>query len=120
FRRISPRYLSTMGIPLLRGRLLSHHDGPDAPPVILIDETLASQYWPHEDPMGRRMRVWGVYRQVVGIVGPVRHYGVEKKPEPTIYAPFEQMPDRAMALAVRSTLDTRAVVNAVKQTVWSV
>jgi len=120
FRRISPRYLTTMGIALLRGRLLSDRDGREAPPVILIDETLARQYWPNQDPIGRRMRLWGQYREVVGIVGAVRHYGLEKQPEPTIYAPFEQMTDKAMALAVRTTMDTPAVVQAVKQAVWSV
>ena len=120
FRRVSADYLRTMGIVLLRGRMLSDRDGRDAPPVILIDETLARQYWPDENPIGRRMRLWGVYREVAGIVGAVRHYGLEKQPEPTIYAPFEQMPDREMALAVRTTMDTQAVVNAVKQAVWSV
>ena len=120
FRRISPRYPETMGIPLLRGRTLSQRDGPDAPPVILIDETLARQYWPNEDPIGRRMRLWGRFREIVGIVGPVHHYGLEKQPEPTIYAPFEQMTDKSMALAVRTTMDTEAVVKAVKQAVWSV
>ncbi len=120
FRRISPGYPATMGIGLLRGRMLSEHDGPVAPPVILIDETLARQYWPHEDPMGRRMRLWGQFRQIVGIVGAVHHYGLEKQPEPTIYAPFEQMPNQAMALAVRTTVATGAAVKAVKQAVWSV
>jgi putative ABC transport system permease protein len=120
FRRISPRYLNTMGIALLRGRLLSDRDVREAPPVILIDETLAHQYWPDENPIGRRMRLWGEFREVVGIVGQVHHYGLEKQPEPTIYAPFEQMTDRAMALAVRTTMDTQAVVRAVKQAVWSV
>ena len=120
FRRISPQYLNTMGIPLLRGRPLSDRDGPDAPLVILIDETLAHQYWPAEDPIGRRMLLWRRFREVVGIVGQVHHYGLEKQPEPTIYAPFEQMTDKAMALAVRTTMDTQAVVKAVKQAVWSV
>jgi putative ABC transport system permease protein len=120
FRRISPRYLNTMGIPLLAGRLLSDRDVRDAPLVILIDETLARQYWPNQNPIGRRMRLWGQFREVVGIVGQVHHYGLEKQPEPTIYAPYEQMPDRAMALAVRTTLETQAVVKAVKQAVWSV
>ncbi len=120
FRRISPGYLSTMGIALRKGRLLSDRDGPEAPPVILIDETLANQYWPNENPIGRRMRMWGKYREVVGIVGQVHHYGLEKQPEPTIYAPFEQMPDKAMALAVRTTMETQAVVKAVKEAVWSV
>jgi putative ABC transport system permease protein len=120
FRRISPRYLSTMGIALLRGRMLSERDGRDAPPVILIDETLAHQYWPNENPLGRRMRLWGEFREVVGIVSQVHHYGLEKQPEPTIYAPYEQMTDKAMALAVRTTIDTQGVVKAVKQAVWSV
>src|ERR1022692_2955153 len=120
FRRISPLYLNTMGIALLRGRLLSDRDVADAPQVILIDETLAHQYWPNENPIGRRMRLWGEFREVVGIVGQVHHYGLEKQPEPTIYAPYEQMPDKAMALAVRTTMDTQAVVKAVKQAVWSV
>ena len=120
FRRISPRYLNTMGVPLLQGRLLSDRDADGTPLVILIDETLARQYWPNENPIGRRMRLWGEFREVVGIVGQVHHYGLEKQPEPTIYAPYEQMPDKAMALAVRTTMDTLAVVKAVKQAVWSV
>jgi len=120
FRRVSPRYFNTMGIPLLRGRLLSDHDGPEAPPAILIDETLARQYWPNQNPIGGRIRLWGKFREVVGIVGQVHHYGLEKEPAPTIYAPFEQMPDRAMALAVRTTMETGTVVSAVKQAVWSV
>jgi putative ABC transport system permease protein len=109
-----------MGIPLLRGRTLSARDVRDAPPVILIDETLAHQCWPHQNPLGQRMRLWGAFREVVGVVGQVHHYGLEKQPQPTIYAPYEQMTDKAMALAVRTTMDTPAVVNAVKQAVWSV
>jgi putative ABC transport system permease protein len=76
---------------------------PRRPPVILIDETLARQYWPNENPIGQRMRLWGQFRQVVGIVSQVHHYGLDKQPEPTIYAPYEQMADKAMALAVRTT-----------------
>jgi len=120
FRRVSPRYFHTMGIPLLAGRLLSDRDVATAPMVILIDETLARQYFPNENPIGRRMKLWGEFRQVVGIVGPVHHYGLEKAAEPTIYAPFEQMPNKAMALAVRTTMDTEAMVKAVKRAVWSV
>ncbi len=120
FRRISPRYLNTMGIPLLRGRMLSDRDGVNAPPAILIDETLERQYFPNENPIGRRMLLWGEYREIAGIVGQVHHYGLDKEPEPTIYAPFEQMPDKAMAIAVRTTMDTAAVVKAVKHAVWSV
>jgi putative ABC transport system permease protein len=120
FRRVSPRYFRTMGISLVNGRLLSDRDGPDAPPVILIDETLARQYFPNQNPIGRRMQLWGEFRQIAGIVSQVHHYGLEKEPEPTIYAPFKQMPDKAMVLAVRTTIETGAVVKAVKEAVWSV
>jgi putative ABC transport system permease protein len=120
FRRISPGYPTTMGIPLLRGRMLSDHDAGDAPPVILIDETLARQYWPNENPLGRRLRLFGMLCEIVGVVGQVHHYGLEKQPEPTIYASYEQVPDKAMALAVRTTRDPAAVVKAVKEAVWSV
>ena len=120
FRRVSPQYFNTMGIALLQGRLLSDRDVRDTPPVILIDETLARQYWPNQNPIGRRMRLWDEFREVVGIVSQVHHYGLEKEPEPTIYAPYEQMPNKAMALAVRTGVETQAVVKAVKQAVWSV
>jgi putative ABC transport system permease protein len=120
FRRVSPRYFETLGIALLRGRPLSDRDTREAPPVILIDETMAHQYWAGENPIGQRLRLWGQFREIVGIVSPVRHYSLEKQPEPTIYAPFEQMPDQAMALAVRTTMGTETMVKAVKQAVWSV
>lgn len=120
FRRVSPGYFKTMGIALFSGRTFSERDVRDAPQVLVVDETLARQYWPHENPIGRRMRLWGEYRQIVGVVGPVHHYGLEKQAEPTIYAPFEQMPNKAMTLAARTNMDTQAVVRSVKRAVLSI
>ena len=120
FRRVSPQYCYSMGIPLRRGRALSDHDAAGAPLVVLIDETFEHQYFPNEDPIGRRLLLWGLWRQVVGVVGQVHHYGLDKQPEPTIYAPFEQMADKAMALVVRTSAGTQSTVDAVKQAVWAV
>ena len=120
FRRVSGSYFHTLGITLERGRLISERDVREAPPVILIDQTFAHAYFPGQDPIGHRMRLWGQFRQIVGVVSPVRHYGLDRQPEPTIYAPFAQMPNKSMALAVRTTMDTQAMVKAVKQAVWSV
>jgi predicted permease len=120
FRRVSPRYFDTIGIPLHSGRQLSAHDVESAPPVVLVDESLVHQYFPHEDPIGKRLRIWGEWRQIVGVVGQVHHYGLDKLAEPTIYAPFEQMANQSMALVVRTTASTPAVVQAVKKAVWSV
>lgn len=120
FRRVSASYFAAIGIPLIAGRTLSMGDGPNAPLVVMIDQTLARRYFGKEDPIGRRLRLWGEWRQVVGVVSEVHHYGLDKLAEPTIYAPFEQMPNKAMALVVRTNLDTAAVVRSVKQAVWSV
>jgi ABC-type lipoprotein release transport system permease subunit len=87
--------------------------------VVLSDKTLAHQYFLNENPIGQRIRLRGEPREIVGIVGSVRHYGLERTPKPTIYAPFEQIPDKAMAVTVRTTMDTQAVARAVKQAVWS-
>ena len=120
FRRVSPRYFDTMGIALRSGRELSAHDVDGAPMVVLVDETFAHQYFPHEEAVGRRIRLWGEMRQIVGIVSQVHHYGLDKLPEPTIYGPYEQMPDQSMVLVLRTTADTKGVVEAVKRAVWSV
>jgi putative ABC transport system permease protein len=120
FRRVSPQYCDTIGIPQRRGIALSDHDVEGAPLVVLVDETLAHQYFPNEDPIGQRLRLWGQWRQVVGIVGQVHHYGLDKQPEPTIYAPFEQMADKSMVLVVRTAAPTQSMVKAVKKAVWSV
>ncbi len=120
FRQISAGYFKTLGVTLLRGRAISDRDLRDAPPVVLIDEPLARQYWPHEDPLGRRIRLWGEFRQVVGVINQVHHYSLERAPEPTIYAPFEQMPNKEMTLVVRTGMDKQAAVRTVKQAVFSV
>jgi putative ABC transport system permease protein len=120
FRRVSAQYCDTMGIPLRGGRALSDHDADGAPLVVLIDETFEHQYFPNQDPIGQRLRLWGDWRQVVGVVGQVHHYGLDKQPEPTIYAPFEQMTDKAMVLVVRTTAETQSTVEAVKRAVWAV
>ncbi len=54
---VSPEYFRTMGIPLLRGREFDSRDRPDSPPVIIINQTVATDYWPDEDPIGKRMVV---------------------------------------------------------------
>ena len=120
FRRVSASYFRTMRIPLIAGRFLSDRDVRNAPPVLVVDETLAHQYWPKENPLGRHLNIWGQPREIVGVVAAVRHYGLDKQAEPTIYAPYLQMPKDRMALAIRSASDTRGMVNAAKRAVWAV
>lgn len=120
FRRVSPGYFKTIGIPLTEGRLFTERDNVDAPRVIVIDQAMALRYFPNERPIGRRIRMWGQFRQIVGVVGPVHHYGLDRPPEPTIYAPFEQMPNKSMVVVVRTSLSTQSATQAVKQAIWQI
>ena len=127
YRVVSPGYFRAMGITLQRGRLLDAHDGPDSQPVILINQRLAEQYWPGEEPIGKRLKIGPVdspnqWLTVVGIVNNVRQTGLyEQKHE--IYVPYAQERRVFMAprdLVVSTKGDAASVVGAVRQAVWSV
>ena len=93
-RSVAGDYFKVMGIPLQRGRALTRDDRADAPPVGVINESMARQYFGDEDPLGRRIR-WardeGVsWITIVGVVGDIRHFGLAKGEEPAIYTPYAQ------------------------------
>ncbi len=97
-----PGYLSAMQIPLHRGRFFTKLDAEHAPPVIVIDEDFAREYFPKQDPMGKRIHV-GILNtepEIIGIVGHVKHWGLDTDGDsqhPILaqaYMPFTQIPDR--------------------------
>ncbi len=105
FRSISPEYVRVMGIPLLRGREFSDADHEGAPRVVLINETMAKKYWPNTDPIGHRVKETSneqVWREIVGIVGSVRHRERGREPEPEMFVPWSQRPDATLNMAVRT------------------
>jgi putative ABC transport system permease protein len=112
FQTISPGYLKALRVAVLRGRALTDADGPEAPPVVLVSQSLAAVFWPGDDPVGRRIRLDGgeAWRTVVGVVADVKQYWHDREPRPTLYVPHLQSPRRDLFLFVRSSLDTRAVV----------
>src|SRR5271157_4675438 len=94
---ISPSYFGTMGIPLLKGRVFTNHDNADGPRVVMIDETLAREFFPNQDPVGRHLQLPDATRparEIVGVVGGVRDTGFDQQPRPTIYFPYLQSPDQ--------------------------
>ncbi|HWX41786.1 MAG TPA: ABC transporter permease [Blastocatellia bacterium] len=104
---ISAGYFSAMGVPLLEGRSFSNLDGPDSPRVAIINSTMARRYWPGEDPVGRHVRLkesgpGSDPISIVGIVGDVRHWGLESSVKPEAYLPFQQEPVSRMFMVVRS------------------
>lgn len=123
---ITPGFLSTMDVPLRRGRVFDQRDASSSPAVIIINEAMARRFWPNQDPIGVRIThelsiVPGqaTTREIVGIVGNVRHFGLEQTPEAQMYIPHGQMPWPSMAVVVRSGLDRQQIVEPIRRAVWS-
>ena len=124
FRAISEDYFQTANIPLLKGRFFSQQERDDSQPVIVINETMAKQIWPGEEPLGKRV---GDERKstVIGVVGDVKNYGLLRNSHAEMYAPYtmkEFWPDMRwnMRLLVRSTLSSDALVPAIRREVQAV
>jgi putative ABC transport system permease protein len=98
YRMISPDYFRVLGIALRRGRTFAPTDRSGAAPVAIVNETLARQFFGGRDPIGIRMRLDDGEKvprdvQVVGVVGDVRHFGLEREATIEIYVPMAQVPD---------------------------
>jgi putative ABC transport system permease protein len=122
---ISPGYLRLMGIPLVRGRFFRASDGPEAPPVILIDERLAALLWPNENPLGRRLRLdaWGEnapWATVAGVVGDVVNGWSDQTAQPAIYMPYTQHPPETTYFALRTSAEALALAPAARQAIHEV
>jgi predicted permease len=130
---VGPDYLRTMGIPLLRGRLLSRADTINSGLVVVIDSLLARTYFPDRDPLGQSLTIpnWGAARNVaariVGVAGHVEHYGLDGSvnEKPQIYYSFYQLPDEALptfrpqvTMVVRTPLPSAALMPALKAAVY--
>src|SRR5215213_204717 len=124
FRAVSDNYFETATIPLLRGRLFSKQEGDDNQPVVVINEAMAKQIWPDEDPIGKRIGD-DAPMTVIGVVGNVKNYGLLRPPAPELYALYTLKTFWAdmrwnMRLMVRSSLDDSNIAAAVRREVQTV
>ncbi len=108
YRPVSPGYFRTLGVPILRGREFARIDGPGATPVALVNEAFAARHFPGEDPVGRRIRVFRVSREIVGVAGDERFEGIEAGPAPAMYLPIDQNPQPSVAISIRTASDPLA------------
>jgi putative ABC transport system permease protein len=111
---ISPEYFRAMGIPLLQGRLFTDHDGPNAAPAVIINETLARRVFSGQNPTDQMVRVSGCggpndWCQVVGVVGDVHQHGLDAKPRLAAYVPYARDPWPFMVFVVRTGTETAAL-----------
>jgi putative ABC transport system permease protein len=118
-----PEYFRTMGIPLLRGRDFTDHDDLTSPPVIIVSETLAKKYFLDGDALGKHIAPGfsttggPSSREIVGIVGDVKHRGLRSNTLPEFYFPQAQMPVTSLTLVVRTSGDPHALVGSVRKEV---
>src|SRR5438105_2944438 len=121
-------YLSTLKVPLLRGRAFDERDTKDSPRVIIIDQAMAEQYFPGENPIGKRLGVdsgndneSNVMSEIVGVVARMRFHAIdEMAPLPVIYCSLGQAQRTSLALFVRSTMASAALERAVRDAVTSI
>jgi len=116
-RQITPDYLQTMRIPLLRGRVFNEQDIAGVKPVVIINQTVAQKYFPAQDAVGKHLANSRdkIEMEIVGIVGDVKFTGLNTPYIPEMYMPQAQNPAATMTLVVRSTSNAQPLIAAVRQ-----
>jgi putative ABC transport system permease protein len=122
FSVVTPRYFNAIGIPLTKGRYFTEGDGDEAPRVAIINDAVTSRFWPQEDPLGKKITIdfEREPREVVGVVGNVRHMGLDQQEPLQVYIPQPQIGGAAMYLVVRTTSDPLNLVPSVRAAVEAV
>ena len=119
---VSGHYFSAMEIPLRSGRFFNEQDNPTSPKVVIVDEYMARQLWPDQNPIGQRIHYGGVsdnepWETVVGVVGRVKQYTLDADSRIALYRPQTQYPTGTMNVVLRTGADPAALTSAVKQTI---
>jgi predicted permease len=121
---ISPDYLRTLGIPLIRGRNLLPSDHGQAPGVALVNQEFVRLFFPNEEPIGKRIQLYSStlerpnWNEIVGVVGHVRDSFDQRKNVPQAYEPFPQKISSVMTLVVRTKSDPSAFAPMLRGAVW--
>jgi putative ABC transport system permease protein len=122
FRIASPGYFEALRIPVIAGRPFGEQDHAAAPPVVIVNQAFVDRFLPGLAPLDQRVR-WGrtgPVAAVVGVIGSLRHRGLDDVPRPEIYVPYQQLQYGSMTLAVRAAGDPLTVAEAVKQAVYGI
>jgi len=132
YHQVSPGYFKTLGIPLIAGSEFQKEEDATRPGVAIISQTLARQFFPDEDPVGKRVSniargIGPLARylpqaneaEIVGVVGDVSNNGIKAAPEMAIYFPQAQFAYRSMNIVVRTQSNPMAMIGAIQKEVWS-
>ena len=120
---VTPDYFRAMGIRLVRGRVFTPQDDAKAPRVAIINETMARQFFPNEDPIGKRINITNgpdTWRQIIGIVGDIKQYGVDKATSAQSYEPLAQVPFSSLNVVIRTKGSPAGLLGALRPAVYAV
>ena len=130
FQPVGADYFKTVGVQLVNGRAFTPQDDQDHPGVAIVNEAFVRQYFPGENPLGRRLRpgppgrIWDQKRltsfEIVGVVRDVKFAGLAAASEPAYYLPASQAPLGDMTILVHTTSDPKSIVAGLRQAVWSI
>jgi predicted permease len=117
FQVATSDYFRAVGIRLLQGRFFTSGDRDGAQPVVIVNETMARRFWPDAEALGQRIVIRNEQfaREIIGVTNDVKHFGLEKDPEPEMYAPFDQFVIDVMPMVVRTEGDPAQFIGAIRQ-----
>jgi putative ABC transport system permease protein len=120
---VTPGYLKTMEISLIQGRMFTDQDSETAPMSVLVSESLAKHFWPNQNPIGRRIRIFPgpnektPWRTVVGVVNDVKQYGLNTTPPLQFYVPNTQFGAYSMTLVAKTTGEPSAYASSIRKAI---
>jgi putative ABC transport system permease protein len=121
---VTTNYFQTLSIPIIRGRVFTRNDNKQSVPVALINNTMARRHWPGEEAVGKKLTIsWSnqpLTLEIVGVVGDVRHTGLDSSPRPEIFLHHSQAPFGSMTFVVRTADDPLKLLPEIKGELWAV
>jgi predicted permease len=130
---VTPGYLQLLGQPLRRGRDLALGDGPESIGVAVVNEAMARQFWPHEDPVGKRIRPgfsrtdvpWAIdastrWLTVVGVAADIKEFRLNEQPRPLMYISHRQFPSSFMYVMVRTAIAPEMLATSIQREISAV
>jgi putative ABC transport system permease protein len=122
FNTAMPDYFETIGIPLLHGRTFSTEDRLGGPLAVIINQTMATRFWPNQDSIGKQIRFAedNSVGTVVGVVGDAKHYWIDEVQRPQAYISYTQNPGYFATAVIRTSVEPLSLTEQVKQAIWRV
>jgi predicted permease len=122
YTAVSNDYFSGMQIQLVKGRVFDSGDAPGRAPSAIINETMAKELWPNEDPVGRQLRFGDQHTicTIVGVVRDIKMYYLRERPQRQMYVPLAQFPSATFGFVVRTHTDPTTMATAIRDAIWSV